>query len=215
VAFNFLSCVGNEVRILTGIAKGKKGIVVGTHGGAEHVMIDFPPEVTEKLSLDDRFQIRSFGQGLKLTEHPGITISSLDPSLLSKINPKEVSGTIEVRVAGIVPCELIGSGLGEMQTKTGDIDIITSDKNALALHGLLDLKLGDIIAIADCDASFGWCYRKGAVTISVVIHGDSHLSGHGPGTTVIMTSAQGKIKPIMDRNANIGRYLKIGRFRKK
>lgn len=214
VGYNFLACIGNEVRILNGAAKGKKGTVTGTHGGVEHVMIDFPKNVTEKITLDDKFQIRTFGQGLKFADHPDVTVSSIDPRLLKKMNILETKTGLEVKVAAVIPCTLIGSGLGELQTKTGDIDLVTSDRTALEDRGLTNLRLGDVVAISDCDASFGWCYRKGAVTISVVIHGDSHLSGHGPGTTVIMTSAKGMIKTKLDKNANIGNHLGIGRFRK-
>ena len=48
-AFNVLSCVGNQAIVVSGDAKGDKGIVTGKHGGIEHVLVDFPPEVLEKL----------------------------------------------------------------------------------------------------------------------------------------------------------------------
>src|SRR5690349_5502209 len=35
-ALNTLSCVGNEAFVITGPAKGSKGVVCGTHGGVEH-----------------------------------------------------------------------------------------------------------------------------------------------------------------------------------
>jgi hypothetical protein len=63
--YNFLACCGNEVRVVSGDAKGEKGTVVGTHGGVEHVMLDFPQKVLEKLTLDDKFLIKAVGQGLK------------------------------------------------------------------------------------------------------------------------------------------------------
>jgi hypothetical protein len=44
-AFNVLSCVGNQATVATGEAKGAKGVVTGKHGGIEHVMVDFLPEV--------------------------------------------------------------------------------------------------------------------------------------------------------------------------
>jgi hypothetical protein len=58
-------------------------------------------------------------------------------------------------------------------------------------------------------------YRKGAITIGVVVHSDCVLSGHGPGVTTIMTSSKGAIVPELDGTANIGKLLGIGVHRKK
>ena len=76
------------------------------------------------------------------------------------------------------------------------------------------LKFGDIVAIEDTDNSFGRCFKPGAMTIGVVVHSDCVLAGHGPGVTTIATSKEGKIKPVINKNANIGYYLKIGRWRR-
>jgi hypothetical protein len=215
VAYNFLACIGNEAIVVSGDAKGKRGVVTGHHGGVEHVIIDFPKKVIEKLSLDDRVQIRAFGQGLKFIDHPEVVVSSIDPALAARVARTGPGGRFEVGVCAVIPAELTGSGLGESCVRSGDIDFSTADAAALKKHGLAELKLGDIVAISDCDASFGWCYRKGAVTVGVVIHGDSHVSGHGPGVSTIMTSATGKITAKVDKGANIGRMLGLGRYRKK
>ena len=95
-----------------------------------------------------------------------------------------------------------------------EVVIQSSDAPTLAKHGIDKLKLGDIVAITDHDASYGWCYRKGAVTIGLIIHGASQLSAHGPGVTTLMTCRSGRIIPVPDANANVGRYLKLGRYRK-
>ena len=214
VGYNFLACVGNEAIVMTGAAKGARGAVTGTHGGCEHVMIDFPRRVLEKLSCEDRFQIRAYGQGLALADFPEVVLSSLDPRLLARMGLKAKGTKLEVPVAGIIPGKLMGSGLGEMQTKTGDYDLQTADRRALARHGLGDVKLGDIVAITDHDASYGWRYLEGACVVGVVVHGDSNLSGHGPGITALMTCPTGALAPKKTAGANIGRYLKIGRFRR-
>ena len=214
LTYNFLACIGNEVRVLTGAAKGGRGTVTGHHGGAEHVLLDFPPKVVDKLSLDDRFQIRTLGQGLRLLDYPDIGLRSLDPKLLALMKIRERKGKLEIPVAATIPGALMGSGLGETHTFSGDYDLMTSDRRALKRHRLDELRLGDIVAIADQDASFGWRYLEGGVIIGVVIHGDSNLSGHGPGITTIMTSPTGRLVPTLNRNANIGRHLKLGRFRR-
>lgn len=214
IGYNFLACIGNEARVMTGAAKGARGIVTGHHGGCEHVIIDFPKKALEKLSTEDRFQIRAFGQGLSLEGHPDVTVGSIDPALLARIGLKEKGKGIEVPVSAIIPGKLMGSGLGEGQAKTGDYDMQTADRGALKRHGIDNLKLGDIVAIADHDASFGWRYLEGACVIGVVIHGDSNLSGHGPGISTIMTCPAGKLSPKKTPGANIARLLKIGRFRR-
>ncbi len=213
VAYNFLACIGNDVTVLSGNAKGKKGVVTGHHGGAEHVIVDFPKTVLAKLSHDDKFQIRAVGQGLRLFDYPLVTVKNCDPRLLDKMAIADRDGKLEVAVTAIVPGMLMGSGLGTTNTSSGDYDIQSSDVAALAKYGLDTLKLGDIVAIRDHDASFGWCYRKGAVTVGVIIHGDSRISGHGPGVATIMTSSLGHILPKIAKDANIGKHLKLGRYR--
>lgn len=215
MTYSFLACIGNEATIISGKASGAKGVVTGRHGDLEHVMIDFPQTALEKLSLKDRFQIRTFGQGLELVDYPEILVSSLDPRLIDKMRLKRARKWVEVPVACIVPGKLMGSGLGMSQARTGDYDIQTADAGLVKKFGIDHLKLGDIVAITDHDASFGWRYLEGAVVIGVVIHGDSFGAGHGPGVSTIMSSATGKIIPRLDTKANIGRYLKIGRFRRK
>lgn len=213
-AYNFLACVGNIATITTGAAKGARGVVTGSHGGCEHVLIDLPPRAVEKLTLDDRFQIRTFGQGLKLLDFPEIVVSSLDPKLLAKLKIKASKQKLEVPVAAIIPGKLMGAGLGSAQSVSGDYDLQTADRRALKRHGLDHLKLGDVVAITDHDASYGWRYLEGACVVGVVIHGDSGISGHGPGITTLMTCPTGKIVPKLSKNANIGRYLNIGRYRR-
>jgi hypothetical protein len=37
----------------------------------------------------------------------------------------------------------------------------------------------------------------------------SHLAGHGPGVTTLMTSASGAIEPALDARANLATILKL------
>ena len=39
---NMLAQIGNEARVVTGDARGARGLVTGKHGGIEHVMVDLP-----------------------------------------------------------------------------------------------------------------------------------------------------------------------------
>ncbi|MBI4714614.1 MAG: DUF4438 domain-containing protein [Nitrospirae bacterium] len=213
-AFNIFSCVGNEARVLTGDAKGAKGIVTGHHGGVEHVLVDFDAASLEKMTHDDKIIVRAFGQGLKLLDFPEVKVYSLAPELLRRMNVRVAdTGRIEVPVAAVVPGKLMGSGLGHNDVFKGDYDIQTSDREALRRHGLEGLRFGDFVAIEDHDSSYGWTYKEGAITLGLVIHSDSHLAGHGPGVQTLMTCTKGQIVPKIVPNANLGRCLKIGRWR--
>ncbi len=215
VGYNVLSCIGNPAILITGEAKGKKGIVTGTHGGVEHVLIDFSDEVLKKLAYGDKVQITALGLGLAIIDCPEIKFFNLDPDLLFKINPKfNREKKLEFPVVAKVPPYLMGAGLGHGTAASGDYDITMADEKIIKKLGLDKLRFGDVVAIEDTDNSFGRCFRPGAMTIGVVVHSDCVLAGHGPGVTTIATSKEGKIQPIINKNANIGYYLKIGRWRK-
>ena len=216
MGFNFLACVGNKARIVSGDAKGKSGVVTGHHGGVEHVTIDFDEATLQKINMDDKILIEGFGQGLKLLDFPEIKVYNLDPDLLHKMSVRAAAGKIlEVGVTTIVPAELMGSGLGHNNIGTGDYDIMTHDPQAVQKYKLDKLCFGDFAAVTDHYNSFGRTYRKGAVTIGVVVHSNSPLAGHGPGISTLLTSASPRLKPVIDSHANLGRVLKIGRYRSK
>ena len=88
-SLQLLSCVGNEAIIVSGDAKGEKGVVTGHHGGSEHVMVDFPKKILRKLTYDDKIMIQTKGQGLKLPDYPDIKLFNLDPGLLKKMKIKK------------------------------------------------------------------------------------------------------------------------------
>ena len=197
--------------MLSGAAKGKKGVVTGHHGGVEHVLVYFQKMVLEKLTYDDKLMIRAHGQGLKLTDYPQVSLSGLDPRLLRKIPIKTAGQSLKVPVTALVPAELMGSGLGHNDSFKGDYDIQTSDPGVIKKHGLEKLRFGDFVAIVDHESTYGWSYKKGAVSIAVVVHGDSHLAGHGPGVQTVMTSRSGAIEPVLSAQANLTSYLGIHR----
>lgn len=213
--FNIFSCVGNEALIVSGDAKGERGFVTGHHGGVEHVLADFAEGALEKLTHDDKVLIRAFGQGLRLLDYPEVSCYSLDPALFKKLGLRPAErGRLEVPVAAIVPGKLMGSGLGHSDIFKGDYDIQTSDMAAIREHQLDRLRFGDLVAILDHDSSFGWNYKAGAVSIGVVVHGDSQLAGHGPGVQTLLSSREGLFAPAIRSDANIGAYLGIGRWRR-
>ncbi|MGA3290420.1 MAG: DUF4438 domain-containing protein [Candidatus Bathyarchaeia archaeon] len=208
-AFNVLSCVGNKVTVVNGDAKGAEGTVTGKHGGIEHVLVDFPAEVLEKLVLGDRILVKAFGVGLKLVDFPEIKVLNTDPALLDVWSIEPKGDKLEVPVTHIVPAAIMGSGLGANQVNSGDYDIQLFDKAVVEQYGLESLRLGDLVAIIDADHSFGRIYRQGAVSVGVVIHTNCVTAGHGPGVTTLMTSPDGKIIPQINQKANIASLLKL------
>jgi hypothetical protein len=208
-AYNLFSCVGNQAVVVSGDAKGAMGTVTGKHGGIEHVLIDFVPEVLDKLLIGDKIQIKAYGTGLKLLDFSDVKLVNMDPCLFDAINPCVSGEKIEVPVTHVIPASIMGSGLGANQVYSGDYDIQLFDDSIVKQFGLEDLRLGDLVAILDADHSFGRIYRQGAVSIGVVVHTNCVTAGHGPGVTSLMTSSNGKIVPKINPKANLASLLKL------
>ena len=215
MAFGFLACIGNTARVVSGQARGALGVVTGQHGGVEHILIDFDSKTLGKLTYDDKILIEAYGQGLKIDEAPNVAVYNLDPRVLKVWGIRLLRGAVlEVPVVLEVPSAIMGSGLGHPDPGTGDYDITTQDPKVVKRYGLDHLRFGDFVAIRDADNTFGRHYYEGAVTIGIVSHSDSFLSGHGPGVSTLLSSKEGKIKPKIYSQANLAQLLKIGRFKK-
>ena len=216
-ALNLLSCIGNIARVTSGDAKGRTGVVTGKHGGIENVLVDFEDKTLEKLAIGDKILIRGIGVGLSFVKYPHIKIINMSPTLLNKlpIRQDKTKDVLHVPVTHIIPAAIMGSGLGSQHCYRGDYDIQLFDKEHVKKRHLQTLRFGDIVAIMDADHTFGRIYRTGAVSIGVIVHSNCVTAGHGPGVTTLLTSAEGKIVPCIDSTANIGAYLRIGRFREK
>jgi len=206
-AFCTLACVGNVATVASGESKGERGVVTGKHGGIEHVMIDFPERVLERMQIGDTLSVRAFGVGLALDDAGDVKVFNCDPDLLDKLGIERAGAKLTVPVARVVPARVMGSGLGRQTVARGDYDIQCFDETTVREFGLRELRLGDVVAIADADNSFGRVYRTGAVTIAVVSHGMSHIAGHGPGVTTLLTSASGAIEAHADARANLATIL--------
>jgi hypothetical protein len=205
---NALACIGNEAVLVDAKMEGKDAKLKGTLGVvtgkvcAGRVLIYFPKRVVERITVGDQIQIRASGTGLQLLDYPDVRVMNLGPRLLKALNPSEKSGKVRVPVAKVIPGALMGSGLG-CAGITGDVDIQSSSPEAVRDLSLDQIRLGDLVAIQDHDASHGGRYHKGAVTIGVVVHGSSRRSGHGPGVNILLTSPKATIEPIITRKANL------------
>lgn len=209
IALNVFSCIGNQATIVSGDAKGAKGVVVGKHGGIEHVLVDFKLEIMEKLVHGDKILIKAFGVGLELVDFPNIKLMNIDPIFLTALNPQAIDSKLQVPVTHIIPAALMGSGLGRTHVYSGDYDLQMFDDKSIRKYGLEDLRIGDLVAILDADHSYGRIYRQGAISIGIVVHTDCIIAGHGPGITSLMTSGNGEIIPKIDKDANIANLLNL------
>ena len=211
VSLQVFACVGNKATITSGKAEGAIGVVLGHHGGSEHVMVDFPREVKESLTYDDKIIIHARGQGMTLLDYPDVVLFNLDPMLLHRMKVKEAGGgKLKVPVTTVVPAACMGSGIGAAHVAKGDYDIVTSDPGTVQEYQLDKIRFGDFVALMDHDNRYGRAYRQGAVTIGVVVHSDCLRAGHGPGVTTIMTCETSLIEPVIDPTANIADLMGIG-----
>ena len=94
-----------------------------------------------------------------------------------------------------------------------DYDITTTDQEEIKALGLDQLRFGDFVALEDCDNRFGRSYRRGAVSVGIVVHSDCLLAGHGPGVTTLFTAIDGSLAVRIDPEANLARLLGIGSYR--
>ena len=207
-SLQLFACAGNKAVVTSGEAKGATGFVIGCHGGSEHVIIDFPRKAKEKMLYNDTIRIFAKGQGLVLLDYPAINLFNLDPDLLKKMKIKKSGKSkLKIPVTTKVPAACMGSGLGSAHAAAGDYDIMTSDPESVEKYALDQIRFGDIVAIMDHDNRFGRAYRKGSVTIGIVVHSDCLRAGHGPGVTTLMTCATPLIEPVVDSQANITQLL--------
>lgn len=208
-ALHYLNCVGNEVVVTTGSARGARGTVTGEHA---HILVDFPEEAMEEMAIGDRMVVRTHGVGLALLDYPHITVRKCSPSLLHAMGIEEVGAeSLRVPVTAIMPAYLMGSG-AELMPEYVDQDLMSNDRDAIALHGVDKLRVGDIVAIQDHDHSTGRGYREGSIVIGLINHGDSYLMGHGPGVMTILSCPTPHLEPVIDPRANIANYLGIGEW---
>ncbi len=207
-ALNVMSCVGNVATVTNGDAKGAQGVVTGKSGRfSDQVIIHFDRATRDKLAVGDKITIQAKGIGLALPNHPGVRLKSCSSELIEAMNLSTAEdGKLAVPVVGIVPAHLLGAGSG-LISEGGSIHIQTGDKVALTEAGLDQLRLGDIVALADYDGTWNHGYLHGAYGIGVVGQGDSPRAGYGPGVTLLMTAADGSIQPVITDSVNLADLL--------
>ncbi|MGQ0572280.1 MAG: DUF4438 family protein [Armatimonadota bacterium] len=209
VALHTLACVGNEAVVMSGDAKGAQGTVTGKSGRwSEHVIIHFAPHSLERLAIGDRVLVKALGVGLRFNDASSVATKNLSPRLVAAWGVESRGGSLEVPVVAVVPPELMGAGSG-LSSDGGVLDIQTGDGEMLKQSGLGALRLGDIVAFQDCDVTFNSGFHRGAVSVGVVSQGDSVRAGFGPGVTMLITSRDGAIRPVIRPQTNIAGLLHL------
>ncbi len=205
-AMHYLACVGNTAFVASGPASGAQGIVTGEHA---RLLVDFAPDVLELLTVGDRIVIKTEGRGMKLLDFPSVLVKKAGPNLIEAWGlRKSATGRLQVPVVATIPAYIMGSG-AELTPEFVDQDLMTGDRSALAEHGIDTLKLGDLVAVMDTDHRYGRGYRAGGVTIGLIMHGDSVMTGHGPGCQDLLVCADGEIEPVLAKDANLANLLRI------
>lgn len=204
-ALQFLTCVGNVATIESGPAAGAKGRVIGQHA---FVLADFADNTLEQVHPGDSVTIDARGQGLRLTDHPHITVKNCAPELLASLGAHtDTTGRLAIGVTTHIPPEAIGAGAG-MTSEFANTDLMgvgTPDDQDpdLLVEGLDHLRIGDLVLLQDQDHSYGRGWRPGWVTIGVISTGHCRLFGHGPGPSSLLSGPTSDFSIHTDPDASL------------
>lgn len=207
------ACIGNQVLVRTGPAAGANGTVVGKRGEAGRVIAGFRQADLALLRPSDEVLVRACGQGWRpdgLTAD--VTVMNLDPAILGVL-PVQLAAdgrTVTAGVRAVLPGRLAGNGIGrpaaswdlDLQLTAGDL--LAGSSAAGGAAAAPEVLLGDLIAVTDIDARYNMGYRRGWLTVGVVVHGASPLPGHGPGITPILTGPSAALQPFPDAAGHTG-----------
>jgi hypothetical protein len=211
MALQFLTCVGNQVRVVSGPAAGATGHVIGQHA---YVLADFGDftgtgAAAAELATGDAVTVLAVGQGLALADHPPVVVKNCDPDLLAAMpGGTRPDGRLEVHVAARVPAEAIGAGAG-MVSEYANTDLMGAyaGLGADLSLGLEGLRIGDLVALADADHRYGRGYRPGYLTIGVISTGQCMMFGHGPGPSTLLSGPASAFCLVDDADANLAAWL--------
>ncbi len=198
--------IGNEVRLLSGEARGKKGVIIGKFGS--YVLVHFEDSVMEKLTIGDVLQAKACGVGLEIDGFKDVFVHGLAPEVLEALVMQNSEGKLVVPVVKEIPGEIMGQGAGG-GSLYGNWHIQTCFPPDIEKYGLDELRFGDLVFLKDIQTDYGKGYYKGGATVGVICAGPSDISGMGIGVTPILSTRFGKLTVQIDPTANIGKYLGI------
>jgi hypothetical protein len=211
-ALAIYSCIGNQATVRTGDAAGARGVVIGKRGELGRVVVWFEQQHMARLRPSDQVTVRSAGQGWQPAGFPpDVTLLNTDPGALAHL-PVSIGGNgavVTVAVRAVVPSKVAGNGIGrpaagwdlDLQLGWPDPAAGSARRVSGSAQGLV---LGDLVAVSDLDARFNMGYRRGWMTVGVIVHGSSPLPGHGPGLTPILTGPAQHLRAEPDEAGHAG-----------
>ena len=199
------ACIGNPAEVRTGRAAGARGAVIGKRGEDGRLITGFRQEDLARMRPGDQVTVRTCGQGWQHPRvPPGVMVMNAGPGLLDTLPVAwPGDGPMTVGVRAILPSELAGNGIGR-PAAAWDLDLQLPPTPGGPLPGADGLLLGDLVAVTGLDARHNMGYRKGWLTIGVVVHGTSPLPGHGPGITPILTGPLAVLSAVADVTGHRG-----------
>jgi hypothetical protein len=206
-ALQFLACLGNAVRVVSGPAAGAEGTVVGKHA---FVLVDFSADALAVLAPGDRLVVHAHGQGLRLHDFPDLVPRSCSPALLRALPFARTSdGRLRVEVAAEIPAYMMGAGIG-MSSEWANCDVMFTHRDTIERLGVDSLRLGDVVVMHDQDHRFGRGYRAGMCAIGVVAHGGhGAIPGHGTGVVTILSGPREQVELVVVERANLRDHLEL------
>ncbi len=189
---HLLACIGNRVRDRAGhpigVVAGKRGGLAPGFWAPQLVGVEMRDSVAARLVPEDRVVVEAVGRGLRLLDHPQVTLANVAPRLLDALPLREENGTLHCAVCAVVPPELAGAGLGQ-DSWIGDLEI--TDPAAAA-----ELRFGDLVAFTGIDSAVSRYYEPTRVSIGIVSHGPGQAPGHGVGVTILLTGPATHLRPV-------------------
>ena len=194
------ACIGNRVEVRSGAAAGAIGAVVGKRGEGNRVIVSFAQPDLARLRPGDQISVRACGQG-STAPVPEVTSLNAAPGLLEALAIEPAGELVRVPVRAVYPSKFIGNGIGR-PTSMWAVEL-TLARGPGSSSGP-QLKLGDLVAVTDLDTRFNAGYRRGWITVGLIVHGTSPLPGHGPGITPILTGPAARFELEEDEAAHRG-----------
>ncbi|MFC2129025.1 DUF4438 domain-containing protein, partial [Bacteroidota bacterium] len=207
-AWQNYTSIGNKVKILGGEFRGQEGVVIGKF--ESYVLVHFPDEILNKLTIGTSLQVKASGIGLEIEGYKDVFVHGISAEILENLDIKNVNGKLEVPVVKEIPAEIIGQGAGR-GSLSGNWHIQTCYPPDIKKYGLDELCFGDMVIMNDVQTDYGMGYYKGGATIGIICSSPSDISGMGIGVTPILSTRFGKITSRIDQTANIAKYLGIAR----
>jgi hypothetical protein len=149
----------------------------------------------------DQVAVRARGQGWRppglAAEVSVLNIGAAAFAALPLAISEDGSG-ITAGVRMVLPSKVAGNGIGR-PAAGWDLDL-----QLTAAPGDASLLLGDLVAISDIDARFNMGFRRGWLTVGLLVHGASPLPGHGPGLTPVLTGPATALRAEPDAAGHAG-----------